>query len=465
MRSIVRRLSLLLLPLIFPSIGHAQKGLKKEAAAIIFKTAFHEISDIAPKQYLVSIYTGQLKGFQFEDMVFFNPARYLEAQTEKGEPALPPFVSSRFYLGEAEVETRTIRPEDQQGYLEIGVLEEDFLSDTTAKTFVLPQERIEQYFQPFFFRKYEVTNAEYREFVNAVRRLGSESLEYAYLGPDEQKRTIAIYPDTACWTKDWPYSYNKPMTENYFRYAAFDDYPVVGVNYFQALAFCHWKEQQLNEQLSGRAQVKVHLPSDIHWEWMATQMCPECPASGHLADESWIADLAVDATLLRNPFWEQEARPFRHQSDFEVDGFPYTHPASLSNEKAIRQRIAPEKRENAWRLLSTNLDAAGVSGMGDNVSEWMQETYQGHWLPAFSRRLKKLAQWGKPEFALIAQQERYWDSFCDQDGVLVRGANWADERYSNIEGKNREGIQAKIFLSPERAHSTVGFRYVVSFVD
>ena len=51
MRSIVGRLVLLLLPLILPSIGHAQKGLKKEAAAMIFKTTFHEIL----KRYLVGI--------------------------------------------------------------------------------------------------------------------------------------------------------------------------------------------------------------------------------------------------------------------------------------------------------------------------------------------------------------------------------------------------------------------------
>ena len=53
-----------------------------------------------------------------------------------------------------------------------------------------------------------------------------------------EKRDIAIYPDTLCWIRDFSYSYNDPMAKMYFYHPAFDNYPVVGVNWNQATAFC-----------------------------------------------------------------------------------------------------------------------------------------------------------------------------------------------------------------------------------
>jgi hypothetical protein len=45
---------------------------------------------------------------------------------------------------------------------------------------------------------------------------------------------VAVYPDTAVWIKDFNYSYNEPMHNDYFWHTAFDDYPVVGVSWKQA---------------------------------------------------------------------------------------------------------------------------------------------------------------------------------------------------------------------------------------
>ena len=57
------------------------------------------------------------------------------------------------------------------------------------------------------------------------------------------RETVNIYPDTLCWVRDYAYSYNEPMTRNYFWHPAFDDYPVVGVNWKVANAFCYWRSK------------------------------------------------------------------------------------------------------------------------------------------------------------------------------------------------------------------------------
>src|SRR5690606_27730321 len=46
-----------------------------------------------------------------------------------------------------------------------------------------------------------------------------------------KKDKIPIYPDTMVWIRDFSYSYNEPMTRNYFWHPAYDDYPVVGVSW------------------------------------------------------------------------------------------------------------------------------------------------------------------------------------------------------------------------------------------
>ena len=52
------------------------------------------------------------------------------------------------------------------------------------------------------------------------------------------KEIINVYPDTLCWVHDFTYSFNDPMTNMYFWHPAYDNYPVVGITWQQAKAFC-----------------------------------------------------------------------------------------------------------------------------------------------------------------------------------------------------------------------------------
>ena len=81
-----------------------------------------------------------------------------------------------------------------------------------------------------------------------------------------------IYPDTLVWIRDYSYSYNEPLTKMYFSHPGFDDYPVVGVTWKQAKAFCMWRTNYKNNVLLNKGDYQVQdyrLPSEAEWELAA----------------------------------------------------------------------------------------------------------------------------------------------------------------------------------------------------
>ncbi len=85
-----------------------------------------------------------------------------------------------------------------------------------------------------------------------------------------KKNKINIYPDTLAWIRDFAYSYNEPMTRNYFWHPAFDDYPAVGMDWHMANAFCYWRTRlwdTYQTQAGDLATEDFRLPYEHEWEY------------------------------------------------------------------------------------------------------------------------------------------------------------------------------------------------------
>ena len=82
---------------------------------------------------------------------------------------------------------------------------------------------------------------------------------------------VNIYPDTTCWVNDFQNADNERYMKLYFSNPSYDDYPVVGVSWEQANAFCAWRTDFLIKGMGGYAKQiqRYRLPSEIEWEFAA----------------------------------------------------------------------------------------------------------------------------------------------------------------------------------------------------
>ncbi len=124
--------------------------------------------------------------------------------------------------------------------------------------------------------------------INNERVIDTRKLLYSYQWEDMEsavknksrganylkKESIAVYPDTTVWIKDFNYAYNEPLYDGYFWHNAYKNYPIVGVTWDQARAFCNWRSKMKSDWNESQKRKKqkpmaFRLPTEAEWEYAA----------------------------------------------------------------------------------------------------------------------------------------------------------------------------------------------------
>jgi formylglycine-generating enzyme len=89
----------------------------------------------------------------------------------------------------------------------------------------------------FYMDETEVTNYDYRQYLSWLR----------HVYPEDNSKFKGALPDTLVWRR--ALAYNEPFVSNYLRHPAYNNYPVVGVNWRQASEYSKWRTDRVNEFL------------------------------------------------------------------------------------------------------------------------------------------------------------------------------------------------------------------------
>jgi len=112
----------------------------------------------------------------------------------------------------------------------------------------------------FYMDETEVANVHYREYTYWLGRT---------YGADYPEIMAKALPDTTTWRKAM--SYNEPLVQYYFRHAAYNYYPVVGVNWYQANEFAKWRTDRVNEYILIKNGFLKRNPNEVNEDIFNTE--------------------------------------------------------------------------------------------------------------------------------------------------------------------------------------------------
>ncbi|MFH2094365.1 MAG: SUMF1/EgtB/PvdO family nonheme iron enzyme [Bacteroidota bacterium] len=109
-------------------------------------------------------------------------------------------------------------------------------------------------FDNIYASKYEVTNEEYRLFLEDLNAQGKAELY----------KECAI--DTSRWTEVFPYGYIDPMKKFYHCHPAYSKYPVVNISYDAATEYCKWLTEKYSKLAENKGKkIIFRLPKQVEW--------------------------------------------------------------------------------------------------------------------------------------------------------------------------------------------------------
>lgn len=223
---------------------------------------------------------------------------------------------------------------------------------------------------------------------------------------------INVYPDTLCWIHDFPYSYNEPLTKSYFWHPTYDNYPVVGVNWSQARAFCIWRTALFNGYLEGKEQAGINdfrLPTEAEWEWAA-------------------------------------------RGGYEANPFPWGGPYSRNDKGCLLANFKPNRGNyvddgGSFTVVAGHYPANsfGLYDMAGNVAEWTNSSFD---------ESANIFTWDlNPDYSYLAKP----DDPISMKRKIIKGGSWKDiEHYLLVSTKDYE--------YQDTAKSYIGFRCVMPYL-
>ena len=316
----------------------------------------------------------------------------------------------------------------------------------------------------FYISETEVANVDWKEFLHYYERdSGAEKM-------------ALLKPDTTVWFRDL--AYNEPFVELYFQHPAYNNYPVVGVSWFQCNEFCKWLTNFTNRELVAKdpnaslyPHPKFRLPTEAEWEYAAR---------GLLEQELY----PWEGKSVRDEKGRFRANMKRGRGDY----------AGRSAEGA--SNIPGDEGLNDGYMIPgpvTSFYATndfGLYNMAGNVAEWTMDTYRilayedvNDFQP-FRRKgtpdQDKDPQLRDDEYGQRGTADRLsllhnpYDETKEQRGLfnpsamnqglgdwdrvkVYRGGSWADVAYYQSCGTRR-------FFNADSSSSSVGFRYAKSRV-
>ena len=219
------------------------------------------------------------------------------------------------------------------------------------------------------------------------------------------KYAVNVYPDTTVWIKDFNYSYNEPMHNDYFSHPAYQDYPVVGISWKQAVAFCNWRTHYKNSYQKEKNKPLVNnfrLPTEAEWEYAARGGIPA-------GTYPW-----------GSPYLLNDRGCF------------------LANFKPLRGDYSSDQAMYAVEAKSFLPNDYNLYNMSGNVSEWTESSYD----PGAYEYVSSL----NPNMSLN-----------DEKRKVVRGGSWKDVAYFLR-------VSSRDYEYQDTARSYIGFRTVQDYL-
>ncbi len=222
-----------------------------------------------------------------------------------------------------------------------------------------------------------------------------------------------IYPDTTVWVRQYAYSYNEPISRQYFWFQGFNTYPVVGVNWYQANAFCDWRTHYWSSERDKArmyTEGKFRLPSEQEWEWAARGGRNESPYP-------WGGPYIIN----KKGCYLANFKPQR--GNYSADGGLYTVPVD-------------KYAANDY----------GLKNMSGNVSEWTNSAYLGGSYDQMSDINPEVRLGNKTTDPVYMTRK------------VVRGGSWRDVAYFLQVG-------TRDYEYADTAKSYLGFRCVITYIE